>query len=106
MRWVGVRVGVGVWGWVLVWVWVWIWVWARSLGSVWWRGWWGRPDRSWGWPAQQETGHRRGPKPGDVPFGSGVWRTSPKEADPTQRGWVYNPPNTCAMRIFATIATG
>ena len=66
----------------------------------------GRPDRSWGWPAQQETGHRRGPKPGDVPFGSGVWRTSPKEADPTQRGWGYNPPNTCAMRIFATIATG
>ena len=30
----------------------------------------------------------------------------PKEVDPAQRGWGYNPPNTCAMRIFATIATG
>ena len=78
---------------------------GRSSGEGWgWPG--GTAGSELGWPAQQETGHRRGPKPGDVPFGSGVWRTSPKEADPTQRGWGYNPPNTCAMRIFATIATG
>ena len=37
---------------------------------------------------------------------AGFGGPGPKEVDPAQRGWGYNPPNTCAMRIFATIATG
>ncbi len=57
--------------------------------------WWGELGRLGGGRlAQQETGHRHGPKPRDVPFGSGVWWTrpqgggpSPKEVDPAPRRW-------------------
>ena len=46
------------------------------------------------------------PKAGRCPVRKRGLVDQPHGGGPAQRGWGYNPPNTCAMRIFATIATG